>query len=966
MSSTRTIRTSCCVAAQGERPREEPRPRRVPQHRRRRDVDADAVRRRQHRRAEDRARVRHAERRSSRRPSPTTRRRTPPAGGLGGGGGRGGPQTGPTSTKLFKSTDGGVDVEGDHRRRTSRASHGQARGSPWPTNTNAQRVFVIGDCGALPLRRRRRDLAADGRRRSANSKRPGRLQLRRVRRSAESGHRLHAQHRELQVHRRRQDLHRLQGRARRRRSAADVDRSDERPAHALRLRPGRDRLARRRRARGARGTTSRPSRSTTSRSTTRFRTGSTATQQDAGAIRTRIRGNLGAITPLDWNPVLGLGVGHDRRRSARPEHRLRERLGHSEDHVSERAVDQREPGAGSRRASCARRATSRSCSRRGTSTCSSPAFQSVWTTIDGGVHWTSISPDLAVRPDAPPPRRRRPRPPGGAIESMSPSTVGTGTIWVGTNNGLIKVTHDAGKTWSDASIPGIPNVQRAEVLCVDRRTSTPPRRTPCSDSTRLGDYTPYVYRTRDFGQDVDADRRTASRRISRAGASRASCATTRSERGLLFAGTESGMYVSFDDGDHWQSLQLEPADHVVPRHRDQGQRPRGRDVRARLLGARRLSRCCGRSRRASRARPAHLFKPGDAVRVRRNVGADTPFPPEVPHALNPPDGVHGRLLARAGAARRHHARRARRVGRARATHVERGRSRPCPKPRVRPSRTSGSRRPSRCRRTPAANRTNWDLRYDSPQRVHALVRDQRESGAHAGVAGGTARASGHVHAQAHGRRQELHADGERQARSALAGDASRRSRAQHALQMKLVQGINASYEGRRMAQALRDTLRAAANHAGDGAAIVNRLAAQLDTIAGVGGGGRGRGRGGQGGTPNFQALNGAMVASAQYAGLGRLGANIIRARCIRRKLPGLGEDGGGVAEGDGGADRNQFESEVGGRASGCGGPSRDDKDSRLLSVWHELARRISRIGRRALLRAGDRSMSRSYEQRPRV
>jgi hypothetical protein len=62
--------------------------------------------------------------------------------------------------------------------------------------------------------------------------------------------------------------------------------------------------------------------------------------------------------------------------------------------------------------------------------------------------------------------------------------------------------------------------------------------------------------------------------------------------------------------------------------------------------------------------------------------------------------------------------------------------------------------------------------------------------------------------------------------------------AQHALQMKLLQGINAAYEGRRMAQALRDTLRAAANHAGDGAAIVNRLAAQLDTIAGVGGGGR--------------------------------------------------------------------------------------------------------------------------------
>ena len=88
--------------------------------------------------------------------------------------------------------------------------------------------------------------------------------------------------------------------------------------------------------------------------------------------------------------------------------------------------------------------------------------------------------------------------------------------------------------------------------------------------------------------------------------------------------------------------------------------------------------------------------------------------------------------------------------------------------------------------------------------------------------------------------------------------------------MKLVEGIKAAYEGRRMAQALRDTLRAAANHAGDGAAIVNRLAAQLDTIAGVGGGGRGRGRGGQGGTPNFQALNGAMVAQLNTQDLGDL------------------------------------------------------------------------------------------------
>ena len=89
-----------------------------------------------------------------------------------------------------------------------------------------------------------RQMAAE---RSANSQRPERLQLRRLRRPAESGSRLHDQHVELHLARRRQHVHRLQGRARRRRPAADVDRSDQRQAHAPRRRSGRDRLARRRR-----------------------------------------------------------------------------------------------------------------------------------------------------------------------------------------------------------------------------------------------------------------------------------------------------------------------------------------------------------------------------------------------------------------------------------------------------------------------------------------------------------------------------------------------------------------------------------------------------------------------------------------------------------------------------------------------------------------------------------------------
>ena len=108
--------------------------------------------------------------------------------------------------------------------------------------------------------------------------------------------------------------------------------------------------------------------------------------------------------------------------------------------------------------------------------------------------------------------------------------------------------------------------------------------------------------------------------------------------GLLFAGTESGVYVSFDDGDHWQSLQLN-----LPNTSYRDMVVHGNDLVVGTYGRgiwvlddfsplRQITP-------ATAGEPVHLFAPGDAVRVRRNVGADTPFPPEVPHALNPPDGA---------------------------------------------------------------------------------------------------------------------------------------------------------------------------------------------------------------------------------------------------------------------------------------------------------------------------------------
>jgi hypothetical protein len=167
------------------------------------------------------------------------------------------------------------------------------------------------------------------------------------------------------------------------------------------------------------------------------------------------------------------------------------------------------------------------------------------------------------------------------------------------------------------------------------------------------------------------------------------------------------------------------------------------------------------------------------------------------------------------------------------------------------------------------NRTNWDLRYDSPSSfTHSFEINANPGLTPASPEGpvaipGTYTLKLTVDGKSYTQTVAIKPDPHSPATVAAIT-------AQHGLQMKLLQGINAAYEGRRMAQALRDTLRAAANHAGDGAAVVNRLAAQLDTIAGVGGGGRGRGRGGQGGTPNFQGLNGAMVAQLNTQDLGDL------------------------------------------------------------------------------------------------
>jgi hypothetical protein len=316
-------------------------------------------------------------------------------------------------------------------------------------------------------------------------------------------------------------------------------------------------------------------------------------------------------------------------------------------------------------------------------------------------------PTLAGRPSG-----DNARPPlGGAIESISPSSVAPGTIWVGTNNGLIKLTRDEGKSWQDVSIPDLPNPARALISSIDASHNDAAEAYVAVDEHTTGDYAPHVYRTRDFGK-------TWTKIISGLPTDEPPGSFARFVRadtkkpGLLFAGTETSIYVSFDDGDHWQSLML-----TLPTTSFRDLAIHGNDLVVGTYGRgiwvlddytmlRELAP-------AIAAEPAHLFKPADAVRVRRNVNADTPLPPEVPHALNPPDGaiIYYSLISKpageitldvldaSGSRVRH------------MTSVPNAPVREA----ARPSEPSFWLAPPFAMPAVAGtNRVNWDLRYDAP------------------------------------------------------------------------------------------------------------------------------------------------------------------------------------------------------------------------------------------------------------
>jgi photosystem II stability/assembly factor-like uncharacterized protein len=273
----------------------------------------------------------------------------------------------------------------------------------------------------------------------------------------------------------------------------------------------------------------------------------------------------------------------------------------------------------------------------------------IFKTTNGGDSWETISPDLTRKqwqmPEvikafaAQDPEKGQHH---GVIYTIAPSPRDINLIWAGTDDGLIHVTRDGGKSWQDVTPPSL--TAWSKVSLMDASHFDTETAYAAINRFRLDDLRPHIYRTHDGGKSwgeivsglperavVNAVREDPQR------------------KGLLFAGTELGVFVSFDDGDHWQSLQsnlpvTSVRDLVI--HDDDlvaGTHGRSFWILDDITPLRQVSR-------RDAVPEDRLFAPQKAVRWRWNRNTDTPLPPEVPVGQNPPDGaiIHYAIAAESG------------------------------------------------------------------------------------------------------------------------------------------------------------------------------------------------------------------------------------------------------------------------------------------------------------------------------
>ena len=259
-------------------------------------------------------------------------------------------------------------------------------------------------------------------------------------------------------------------------------------------------------------------------------------------------------------------------------------------------------------------------------------------TTNGGQSWEVISPDLSREaPEVPenigiyrsPQLAKQAR--RGVIYSVAPSPKDVNVIWAGTDDGLIHVTWDGGKKWENVTPPGMTSWSKVAQLDAGRYDAKTVY--AAVNRIRLDDMKPHVYRTHDGGatwsEIVKGLPENGPVNVVREDPER---------RGLLFAGTERAVFVSFNDGDEWQPLRLNmPATSIrdlIIHDDDIAVATHGRSfwILDNMTPLRQLTEDVASS-------SAFLFKPATSYRVKWNLNTDTPIPPEEPAGKNPPDGA---------------------------------------------------------------------------------------------------------------------------------------------------------------------------------------------------------------------------------------------------------------------------------------------------------------------------------------
>ena len=358
-------------------------------------------------------------------------------------------------------------------------------------------------------------------------------------------------------------------------------------------------------------------------------------QQESGAIGTASRGNGGQISFRDW-----MGVGADEYAYVAPDPldsdiiyggrliRFKKKTGQSQN-VAPEALR-----SGKYR------------TLRSMPLLFHPADQKtllfasnvLWKTTSGGQDWEIISPDLSrEQPEVPASigdfytddLKTMPR--KGVIYALGPSPLDVNTIWAGTDDGLVHVTNDGGKNWTDVTPPELKSwdkVSQIDAGHFDVNTAF-----IAINAIRKDDMKPHIFKTNDGGKNwkeiVNGLPENGPVNVIR---------EDPKQKGLLFAGTERAVHYSIDDGENWNPLRMNmPATSIrdlVIKDDDLVIGTHGRSIwiMDNINPLRELAQI-------SRSQQAYLVTPPTAVRVRWNMFLDTPLPPEEPAGENPPDGA---------------------------------------------------------------------------------------------------------------------------------------------------------------------------------------------------------------------------------------------------------------------------------------------------------------------------------------